>query len=131
MRACAALVLLLTLLPVTSANSAETFLAVKGFVVSRSDRVLTIHDAGGTKVRVLIGPATIVRGLRASPEAIGVNDLIRAEGVAAPDHGVQAALIEVVFAGEGLALGARRNGNRTTNILLNWIMNGKLTFDLP
>ncbi|HEU4797509.1 MAG TPA: hypothetical protein VFT63_01195, partial [bacterium] len=60
----------------------------------------------------------------------GVNDLIRAEGVSAPDHGVQATLIDVVLAGEGLAMG-RRNGNGKTNILLNWIMNGKLTIDLP
>jgi len=130
MRACVALGLLLTLLPLTSAVSAESFLTVKGFVVSRSDQVLTVHNGGGTKVRVLIGPATLVKGLRASPAAIGVNDLIRAEGVSAPDHGVQAMLIDVVLAGEGLAMG-RRNGNGTTNILLNWIMNGKLTFDLP
>jgi len=130
MRACVALGLLLTLLPLTSTVSAESFLTVKGFVVSRSDQVLTVHNGGGTKVRVLIGPATLVKGLRASPAAIGVNDLIRAEGVSAPDHGVQAMLIDVVLAGEGLAMG-RRNGNGTTNILLNWIMNGKLTIDLP
>jgi len=130
MRACVALGLLLTLLPLTSAVSAESFLTVKGFVVSRSDQVLTVHNGGGTKVRVLLGPATLVKGLRASPAAIGVNDLIRAEGVSAPDHGVQAMLIDVVLAGEGLAMG-RRNGNGTTNILLNWIMNGKLTIDLP
>ena len=130
MRACVALGLLLTLLPLTSTVSAESFLTVKGFVVSRSDQVLTVHNGGGTKVRVLIGPATLIKGLRASPDAIGVNDLIRAEGVSAPDHGVQATLIEVVLAGEGLAMG-RRNGNGTTNILLNWIMNGKLTIDLP
>jgi len=130
MRACVALGLLLTLLPLTSAVSAESFLTVKGFVVSRSDQVLTVHNGGGTKVRVLIGPATLIKGLRASPDAIGVNDLIRAEGVSAPDHGVQAMLIDVVLAGEGLAMG-RRNGNGTTNILLNWIMNGKLTIDLP
>lgn len=130
MRACVTLVLLLSLVPVTSAASAEPFVTVKGFVVSRSDQVLTIQNGGGVKVRVLMGPATLVRGLRASAAAIGVNDLIRAEGVSAPDHGVQAALIEVVLAGEGLAMG-RRNGNGTTNILLNWIMNGKLTIALP
>lgn len=130
MRACIALVLLLSLLPVTSAASAEQFLSVKGFVVSRSDQVLTVRNGGGTNVRVIIGPATLVTGLRGSADAIGVNDLIRAEGVSAPDHGVQATLIDVVLAGEGLAMG-RRNGNGKTNILLNWIMNGKLTIDLP
>lgn len=130
MRACAALVLLISLLPVSSATSAEPFHTVKGFVVSRSDQVLTVRNGGGTNARVIIGPATLVTGLRASTDAIGVNDLIRAEGVSAPDHGVQAQFIEVVLAGEGLAMG-RRARNGTTSILLNWIMNGKLTFDLP
>jgi hypothetical protein len=130
MRACVALVLLLSLLPVSSAASAESFLTIKGFVVSRSDQVLTVRNGGGIIARVIIGPATAVTGLRGSADAIGVNDLIRAEGISAPDHGVQATLIDVVLAGEGLAMG-RRNGNGKTTILLNWIMNGKLTIDLP
>lgn len=131
MRAAAALLLLLSLVPVNSAEAAEPVLTVKGFVISRSDHVLTIHNGGGTKVRLIVGPATVVKGLRTSCDAIGVNDLIRAEGTSAPESGIHAALIDVVFVGDGLALGSRRKGNGNGNFLLNWIMNGKFTIDLP
>lgn len=131
MRAAAALILLLSLVPVRTAESAEPVLSVKGFVISRSEQVLTIHNGGGTRVRVIIGPQTVVRGVRASPTAIGVHDLVRAEGTAAPEAGIFATLIEVVFAGDGLALGGRPNGGGYGSFLLNWIMNGKFTIDLP
>lgn len=98
----------------------------KGFVVARAAGVLTVAD-GQRQIEVVVTAATRVTGLRPSPTAVALDDLVRVEGYRT-GHRLVADRIEVLLAG-GTAV-VRTPGPVLPRVL-SWILDGGVTVPLP
>lgn len=109
---------------------------VKGVVLSCSAQVLIVDQVvapapGQSRtVRVLISPRTRIAGRRTDADAIRADDLIRADGVNAPDGSLEALHIEVILTAGDVGLGGPA-GTGPGGLLWEWIRHGSLTIPLP
>jgi len=132
----AALGFLLLNPPAEGAPPAPLAPRVKGIVLSRSEQVLVVDQVAlpaprqSRTVRVLVSPHTRIAGRRTTADAIRADDLIRADGLAAPGGGLEALHIEVILTAGDVGMG-RPSRAGFGGLLWEWIRHGSLTLPLP
>lgn len=121
------LLLVLALWPATApAASHPGEVSLKGFVTARSEGTITVRNGDGSMVTVVLGPTTVVSGVRTAAPEIALNDLVRVEGMREPGGRVVARRVNVVLSADGL-----RRSRPTYSVFWEWVVNGSFSLPLP
>ena len=132
----AALGFLLFAHPAEGTQSSLLAPRLKGVVISHSERVLVIDQVlraaaeQPRTARIVLSARTRIAGRRTTAAAIRVNDLVRADGILAPDGSLEALHLEVVLTADEISV-AHSAPAGLSGRFWQWILNGSLTIPLP